>query len=250
VPLLIVILGFPLWRGLRTRTAAAAGFGGAPDAAFLGTSILIGLGITWLLVPLIGATVFRIRYLYPALFIVPIWCFVLVERGRPSGRALRIFAAVLLLLALAVPAERLLADWIYEGPDDCWPCKIRTPFQDIAAELRAAGYDGGGTILADSMSSGGNLRVQFPDARVITPPFPMESWPPAEGHGPCLIVWPTGERITPLPADQLAYFVDAVAGEPDRPHRDGVVAAPYFWSDESVYRMAYRLYPDSSGNCR
>jgi hypothetical protein len=251
LPMLIIILGFALWRGIFAPADAPASKPG-PNVALIGSTIAIGLALAWTLVPLLGATVFRVRYLYPMLLIFPVWAFMLVERGRPSSRALNVFAVVLLVLALAVPFERLLADRLYKGPENCWPCKIRAPFGPLAAELRASGYDGQGTILADTMSSGGNLRVQFPDARVIVPQFPLDSWPAAAGEGPCLIVWPAGEGepVAPFPQQQASYLVDALRAETDRSHREGVVSAPYFGDKANLYRMAYRLYPASNGDCR
>ena len=43
--------------------------------------------------------------------------------------------------------------------------------------------------MADDLQVGGNLRVAFPDSRVIDPAFPLSSWPPPTDHGGCLAVW-------------------------------------------------------------
>jgi hypothetical protein len=245
------VLGFPLWRGLRARAETLA-HPLRPDLALILSATLISLALAWLTVPVLGATVFRIRYMYPMVFIVPLWAFMIVERGRPSERALHAFAAVLLVLALAVPVERVLAPHLIKGPDNCWPCKIRTPFAPAAAKLRAEGYYGEGTILADSVYTGGNLRVHFPDARVVVPPFPPETWPAAAGDGPCLLVWPVGNGEPPLsvPEHQASYLADALHSEPGGPFQEGVVSAPLYGPEKGTFRMAYRLYGSVTGDCR
>src|SRR5262249_11545575 len=69
-------------RGLRSPAPASAiGIEPIPSAAFLATAMAIAVGLHWLLVPLARATVFQERLLQPALMILPVYLFMLVERG-------------------------------------------------------------------------------------------------------------------------------------------------------------------------
>jgi hypothetical protein len=250
-PLLLVVFGLPLWRGIRAEPGSPPS-PPRPDVTLVGATIVVGLVLTWATVPLLGATDFEIRYIYPVLLILPTWTFMIAERGRPSARAMGIFALLLLVLALAVPVDRVLSKYREDRPWNCWTCKIRVPFGQLAAELRAAGYNGEGTILADSMHTGGNLGIVFPQARVVVPPFRPETFPSAEGDGPCLIVWPVGDVDPPvsMPENQASYLEDALRATAGDSHRDGVVSVPLFGAETSVYRMAYRLYPAPAGDCR
>jgi 4-amino-4-deoxy-L-arabinose transferase-like glycosyltransferase len=246
---LLIVMGLPFWRGLRAPADPPPATPG-PDIAFIGSTIALGLMLTWAPVLLIAATEFKVRFMYPALFIVPTWAFMIVERGRPARATIGVFALILVACAIAVPIDRLLVDSRIKGPSNCWPCKFRTPFGPIAAELRAAGYDGAGTILTNSMYEGGNLRVHFPDARVVLPPYPPETWPPPKDDGPCLVVWPAAEPPTSVPELQASYLAEALHGDPSAPYRDGIVSAPTFGDEAYSYRMAYRLYETATGDCR
>ena len=68
-------------------------------------------------------------------------------------------------LALFVAGKRIAQA---TGMADCGLCGEWQPYRDLAAQLREAGYRGGGTILSD-IGIGGNMRAQFPNARVFDP---------------------------------------------------------------------------------
>ena len=127
------------------------------------------------------------------------------------------------------------------------------PVEALAAELRAVGFTGSGTILADGFHVGGNMRVAFPEARVVDPAYPPSTWPSPRGKGGCLLLWQ--ERNDPamsvaVPRDLLAYLADRLHGEVDAPFEDGVASALMFGSDTRRYRLGYRLYEDALGDCR
>ncbi len=244
--LLVIVLGFALWRGVLAawdEPVAARHV----DTAFVGLTMAVGLALLWALVPLIGATEFKVRYMYPVLFTLPTWLFMLVERGEPSPRAVALFALLLIVPALQVPIERLRTGL----SDDCGLCLERAPFASLAAELAAADYDGGGTILADGVTVGGNLRSAFPQARIVAPGFPVTSWPDPTGNGPCLMAWQeTADPASGATPAQFATLTDMLHGDPDAPHRDGEVSAPLHMSDAPLFRMGYRLYEQPVGDCR
>ena len=58
------------------------------------------------------------------------------------------------------------------GADYCGSCRNMVPFERLAGDLRAAGFSGMGTIVANGFHIGGNMRVEFPDARIIDAGYP------------------------------------------------------------------------------
>jgi hypothetical protein len=127
-----------------------------------------------------------------------------------------------------------------------WRC-----LRSVAAKLRAAGYDGEATMLADSVYTEGNLRVLFPGARIVLPPFPPDAWPAARDSGPCLLVWPAKEASAPVVPEHLVSLPGSdLHAHPNGPHRDGIVFAPLFGDEASGYRLACRLYPAPTGDYR
>ena len=110
----------------------------------------------------------------PPLFILPIALFMLIERGRPARLAVNASATILAVLAAGTLAARIVVYML--GADHCGSCRNMMPFVALASQLRAAGYSGCGTILAHGFHIGGNMRIAFPDARIV------ESVPPPSGR--------------------------------------------------------------------
>ena len=80
------------------------------------------------------------------------------------------------------------------------------PMARYADSFRQAGFLSG-TIAAPEPGLAGNLRQQFPDARVVTPQAPAKTFgPPVAGE--CLIVWQGGGNIPP----RLRDYVTATYG--------------------------------------
>jgi hypothetical protein len=252
-PLLVLIalvLALPFLRGL--RTAAPAGHpSGRPDAAFLGWTMAISLALHLALVLAIGAREFHERLLQPPLFILPIFLFMLIERGRPTARAVNAFAVIVALLVPVALAARIVVYLI--GADYCGSCRNMVPFVTLAEDLRATGFAGTGTIVADGFHIGGNMRVEFPSARVIDAAYPPSTWPVAGGQGDCLLLWQV--RDDPANSDASrswleSYVAEKLGGLVEAPHRDGVALASMFGSDTRQYRLGYRLYEQPTGDCR
>ncbi|MGH6913255.1 MAG: hypothetical protein ACREH3_06065, partial [Geminicoccales bacterium] len=97
---------------------------------------------------------------------------------------------------------------------------------------------------------GGNLRVEFPRARVLpqrtnVPYRP----PPLSRDGQCLLVWT--EDVLPGDVDNLKTFAAAeqgVAVPADAPVQ--VAEAPFAFAPSRRYRLFFILMPDGSGDCR
>jgi len=245
--LAVLVFARPLWRGLRSPAADATV---RPDPPFLATVMALSLALHWALVPLAGATAFLARLMQPPLFILSVWLFATVARGRPSAKALNDFAAILLALAALAFAARVV---VHErGVQACAHCATAVPFGAIAEGIRAAGFAGQGTILVDGYRLGGNLRVVFPQARIIDPRYPLATWPPARGASQCLLVWRGDARDsgTRRPPRLERFLAGPLAGDPAAPHREGVIGVRRQGAAEVDYFVGYRLYEGPVGDCR
>jgi hypothetical protein len=139
------------------------------------------------------------------------------------------------------------------GADYCGSCRNMAPFRALAEELGQAGFTGAGTILVDGFHVGGNARVEFPGARIIDAAYPPSVWPAPQGDGQCLLLWQ--DRGDPGYNDAArryleSYLTEELNGDATAPHDEGVVSALMFGSDTREYRLGYRLYAGSVGDCR
>ena len=99
-------------------------------------------------------------------------------RGAGGARPHALGPYALTLAAVAAVALAARVGIHAAGGDYCrGTCRTLIPFQDVAAGLRGAGFQGRGTIVARDVQAGGNLRVQFPKARVLETGYPPRSGP-------------------------------------------------------------------------
>lgn len=247
VILAALTLGFPFLRGLRSTPASKPLAQARPDAAFIAVVMAISLALHFALVLGFGAREFHERLMQPALFILPVWLFMVIERGGPSQRAVNVFAFI---VALLVPLALMARIVVYQiGADYCGSCRNMVPFDTLAGDLRTAGFSGAGTIVADGFHIGGNMRVEFPNARVIDASYPPSVWPRPAGDGQCLLLWQVRDDRPDIEAWLQSYVGGELGGAVDAPHRGGVASAPMFHSARQ-YRLGYRLYDGPNGDCR
>jgi hypothetical protein len=137
------------------------------------------------------------------------------------------------------------------GADLCrGVCRDLLPAEAIAAGLRSAGFSGGGTIVVRDVHLGGNLRVQFPDARVMAAGYPARVWPKPAGMAQCLAIW--SEYTGPLEetrANVYSYLARELGVAADAGRREGMLTVPYAGS-RRTYRVFYGLYEAPQGDCR
>ena len=248
LPIVVVVFGIPIWRGIQVRWKSPENaFGNG--AAAVGATIAIGLAALWILVLVAGATELKVRYMHPILLILPIWLFMVIESGRPARLATNILACVLAVLVLQVAAARALQP---TGLVSCGLCPEWRPFGPLAQQIKAAGYRGAGTMVTDA-ETGGNMRIQFPDARVLDPFYPRTSLPSVSGMGQCLIVyWDDGDPRTREASlgRYESYLENTLQGRAEAAYLDGVVSAPMLAPAEGILRLGYRLYDAPNGDCR
>ena len=178
----LIAFGREAWHGLRTRSPVQPE--PVPDSRFVGSTIVIAVALHWLLVPLAGATDFDERLLQPALLILPVYLFMLVERsGVMPLRAIARYAAVIGALVVARASWSASASMLRAPTIAAVPAGPSCPFRNSPQGLRSAGFKGKGTIVVSDFHIGGNLRVQFPDARVMQIGYPSPGVAQAFGDG-------------------------------------------------------------------
>jgi hypothetical protein len=245
-----LVFALPLWRGLRSSARTVLD-SKRPDVVFLVSTMAVSVALHLALVLVLGARQFHERLMQPPLFILPMALFMLVERGRPSVRAVNLFALMLGALVAATLAARITVYLI--GADYCGSCRNMVPFRALAGDLRDAGFSGLGTIIADGFHTGGNMRVAFPEARVVDAAFPPSTWPAPKGEGQCMLVWQAREDPGYSEGARRyleSYLAEELSGDVSAPHEDGVASSLMFGSDTRAYRLGYRLYEGSIGDCR
>ncbi|MEM9590667.1 MAG: glycosyltransferase family 39 protein [Pseudomonadota bacterium] len=222
-PLVVVLaVMYPsLWRGgwtafksaLRLRNGASA----RPNwprmllqMTLLGSLALIaGAALT-------GASNYLERYMHPFFLLAPLWLLWLVAHSVPAARPKSI-ALVLLAVTLAVVPIRAVNLAQALGPD-CGACRLAVPYEGLAADLKAKGFDVG-TLMVMDRNDGGNLRRMFPEARIVLlhRPYYAPAMRPKDLSATAAIVWRPkhGERLPFQAKLAMGQIGGTVVGEPN-----------------------------------
>ncbi len=179
-----------------------------PIRRFVAVSALAGLAIVLVGIIGFGVTTFRTDYAIVFLPMV-IYCFLRIEAVGTSARKLAPFALALSALALVVVVGvpvRALSE-----PQYCRKCYFNMPYPALADEMRAAGFERGTVVTHfHRIQIGGNLKIQFPDSRVISSKYAFAVPPPVAEARQCLLVWDTSAGDG-MPED-LRRFARRVVG--------------------------------------
>ena len=167
-------------------------------------TMIAGVLIMFVAVFFVGTEAFEARWMHQVAMPLPIYLFLRARIAGVDARANKIFAAIALTIALLVVGARV---YIFEThANDCKECREYWPMQSYARAFQRVGFDHG-TILAETYDLGGNLRGPFPQARVVTPGYPVQVFGPLVA-GPCLLVW-EGDRA---PSKGLTDYLAANYG--------------------------------------
>lgn len=235
-PLLILLLIF-FWRAF-----GPVGRNAHPSARYrrlLEVFFASLLAILFAAILVFAATRIRTHYMF-ILILFPIYFFARVRAVGLKQRSLERFAGVLSLLAVTVVGG-LFFKYVAD-PLRCSKCYLHVPYAEIADRIRERGFEKG-TVFAfwHPYDIAGNLRVYFPDSRVITAKHSAFIPPPAREPGQCLLIWtphPDGwrhrlmvrlanERLgTKLTVDEPVGYVEVeMAMARDRPLRFAYILA-------------------------
>jgi hypothetical protein len=235
LPFALVFLA--VFRGTWTREAT---FRGA--RRLLGVLLLVQLGIL-IAGTLTGQlTYFRVRWLMPVFVLAPLFAFTWIDPTALDRRRIARYVVMLLVVETLVVLG-LLAN-VLRGDAFGVPTRLNAPYDAVADTLATAGFTRG-TIAAGEGPLAGNLRLRFPDSRVIRLSSP-DYLPPATGEGQCLVVWeePGGHR-----SELLSWVASAVGArvEAESPQH---ISAPYRHARAHSLEVRYILVPAGRGECR
>ena len=183
VPLLLVLF-WPRYLGRKQPEAPAVN-----DVARLcGRTVLAMIVLTALLIALTGATYVKERHMHPLLLLLPVFLFADLERFdfHRQWRWLAVILVAVVAVAFLARVPGLVA------PDKIWcggKCRHMKPYADLRAPLAELGA-ANATLIADNGYTGGNLRVLFPGARVVTKAIPARTAP----RDRCFFIWEEGDK--------------------------------------------------------
>ncbi|MBI2469201.1 MAG: glycosyltransferase family 39 protein [Candidatus Rokubacteria bacterium] len=222
------------------RRPAGPGGVAAPYRHLLERYLLLVLAALALAVVL-GLPRFKGRWLVPLLLVAPLAMFLRVGAHRPHPRRVAAFTALLVVAGGLSIAARFGELWL--APRFGLYARVHVPAPEWAAGIRAAGF-GRGTIVTGDLLLGGQLRLSFPDSRVLPADLPRLAVPRGVG-GRCVVAWRVSDGTAPPAA--VARFaarrfgVDLGAGPAP------VVVDARLPRDARAYRLAFVLLPVNPG---
>ena len=117
---------------------------------------------------------------------------------------------------------------------------LNSPYAALTEQIREAGFRDG-AVLASFNLLGGNLRLQFPDASVVTPEYP--NFPLPRGRA-MLLVW-EATRYAPMPGNLIELY-QRVTGEQLATPQPRYIDASMLYSDRHRMKLGYLLFPPTS----
>jgi hypothetical protein len=204
------------------------------NVQLVGRTLLFALMLSILLILFFRVTQFRVRWMQPLLFPLPILLAALVCRKLSEDKFRKIqmlaaSAAVFVLLVL--PGRVLLASHFR-------PTSQNEPYRALAAQMTGSGFKDG-LIIAESQYLGGNLKLQFPSSRITTPDMPTMEPLAIPSHSPVLVVW-NADGNTGMPA-RLDGFVRNLRPQGSPTGKPHYVEAPYRYATGHTMRLGFTV---------
>ncbi|WP_165919173.1 glycosyltransferase family 39 protein [Sulfuritortus calidifontis] len=207
----------------------------------IGRTLLIGILLLALVVLLGGPVEIKARWMHVLLLLAPLWLFGRVEAAYGDRVAKTGYLVALLLLPALVIAA--WAAQTYLAPQWHKPTRFHAPYDQLASLIRQTSGFERGTIVANELHLAGNLRLFFPEARVVTPAYP-QYLPPAIEAEQCLLVWEEQNDAGMPPA--LQAFLDR-HGKPRATGSPVLARANYRYSETEILAVGYLVLP--AGDC-
>ncbi|MCK6452747.1 MAG: glycosyltransferase family 39 protein [Alphaproteobacteria bacterium] len=205
----LLLVLFPLWLFVPLIFPATLGrLGPDADERLLLVYAAAAAALLLLFLFAFGIAEFSHFRLYPVFWPLSLFLFRRIDRAGVEPRRARFMAA--LAAAVFVMVVQLRVQQIYLGPAYCKTCRLQAPYPAAARAIARDGFSGRGTILADDEYLAGNMRVQFPEARVLAARYrlfrPTERpSAPGDGEARCLVAWEaTWDGARPGRLDMMA----------------------------------------------
>lgn len=212
--------------------------GRAPDAAerayvaLFVRAVVVALAACAAMIVAFEVTQVKDRWLLPMLYCVPLAVALWASRHlskRRIGAVLAVAAVCAMTIVVVLPARTVVA------PAFGRTNPLNGPYRDLAAQIRAAGFEQGGILAAFNLL-GGNLRLQFPRSAVITPEYPNFTLPDG---GPYLLAWEAWPD--PRMPDKLARLFEAATGRKLPGEEARYVSAPLLYAPAGQMRLGIVL---------
>lgn len=182
------VLVFAAYRLIEGRRAVGA-VANPAGLKLLQRTLLIGLGLVVVIAMAFQVTRLKARWLQPLLIVLPI---VLVAAVRPRLTAAGRWRLAVSVCGVMLVVPVLLYGRVVAAGLTGKTTSLNQPYAAWAGELRDTGFTLG-NILANDKTLAGNLKLQFPDSRVVMPEFIDVS---LLTNAPVLIVWKPAESET------------------------------------------------------
>lgn len=184
-----------VWRARRVGLRATESAGSAER--LLRRLLIVGVAMTTVGIVVIGPTNFPTGYVIPVLVAAIPWSACLLSRHVPYADGAERFAALSLLILVAIVLLRLLY-LSNSGFPEFSSRREMWPIADLAEEMRAAGIDRG-TLVAISDKDAGNIRLEIPEMRYVTVRQDERTRPPkpAGSSDDCWLLWNETEIVAP-----------------------------------------------------
>ncbi len=185
-------------------------------------------------------------WMLPVFFALPIWLFFQVQRSGPYFIAMRALAAIILISIIIVPIARFI-DWS-EDIMSCTEARCHTylPIDEFAQNLSMEGFANGTIIGADPHLTG-NLRTQFPNARILDAHYHVSAFPAATGKGACLAVWRDEDAKMP---NNLAKYLNEELGIQQIDKTPGGAIRKNLINSREKHSVLYFRFLKPNKNCR
>lgn len=224
---LLVVYGLLLFR---TSLSAAGDAAERPFVILILRSIAIAFAVCAAMVFVFELTTIKERWMQPLLYGVPIaaalWCAHRYTRRR--------FAIVLgaasfcaFVVLIMVPIHTVVA------PSFGRTNPLNVPYRDLADQIKAAGFEGGG-IMAQSNPMGGNLILFFPGSTVITPEKSNFAMPK---NVPYLLIWRV--RQDPAMPGNVQEIYKRATGQAPPDIAPRYITADMLYSDTEKMRLGF-----------
>ena len=185
-------------------------------------------------------------YYMSIMILLPLYVFARVQAAGWRDGAAALFA----LTAAAIPAGAALGltGQAFLEPLWCKKCERQLPYDVWSRQLRTAGFLRG-TIVADwwPYPLAGNVKIRFPDARMVTVKHPYAIAPADAIPGSCLLLWSAPERRADVIAFANAHLGAKIEGETVR---QDIIAPIRFTGGKHLARLYFLLLKDGAGDCR
>ena len=174
-PLIFILpVIFPRW----LKTAWADLKGGGTDGSVAGANyetLFLHAALLALALSIFGAVALEIEglavhVLMPLYLTSVIWLFAVARRSRPPQLSVKRFGQLAAAIALIAFVARMANLYVMEPA--CKTCRWGIPYGELARQIEARGFDGRGTIISLEHELSGNLRQQFPEAKLVSRRYP------------------------------------------------------------------------------